>query len=153
MIVRRPAPAQRDARGEITDLLERTPIDAVTLVTQRKGAVRGNHYHLETEQHMLILSGRLRMYTQMPGGPAIETVVAAGDLVTNPPTESHAFLALEDASFVVFTRGPRGGREYETDTFRLETPLCLVTRPPAVARPRPPKLRRSKGGRAKAGDS
>jgi len=33
--------------------------------------------------------------------------------------EAHALQALEDTTMVVMTRGPRGGREYESDTFRL----------------------------------
>ena len=37
--------------------------------------------------------------------------------------EHHAVHALEDSVFMVFTRGPRGGDDYESDTFRLETPL------------------------------
>jgi hypothetical protein len=39
------------------------------------------------------------------------------------PQEGHAFEALEDTTFLVLTRGPRGGENYEDDTFRLETSL------------------------------
>ena len=37
--------------------------------------------------------------------------------------ERHAFQAIEDTTFLVLTRGPRGGENYETDTFRLDIPL------------------------------
>jgi hypothetical protein len=37
----------------------------------------------------------------------------------NPPNERHAWIAIEDSLVVVMTRGPRGGKEYESDTFRL----------------------------------
>jgi hypothetical protein len=37
--------------------------------------------------------------------------------------DAHAIEALEDTTMVVMTRGPRGGREYESDTFRLAEPL------------------------------
>jgi len=30
---------------------------------------------------------------------------------------------LEDSLFLVFTRGPRGGQDYESDTYRLTKPL------------------------------
>jgi hypothetical protein len=46
-----------------------------------------------------------------------------GDLIRTDAGEHHAICALEDALFFVFTRGPRGGENYESDTFRLETPL------------------------------
>ena len=31
--------------------------------------------------------------------------------------------ALKDTKLLVLTKGPRGGKEYESDTFRLENPL------------------------------
>ena len=40
----------KDKRGLITDLLEKKTINAVTLITQKKGTVRGNHYHKKTIQ-------------------------------------------------------------------------------------------------------
>ena len=35
----------KDKRGYIMDLLEKKEINAITLITQKKGQVRGNHYH------------------------------------------------------------------------------------------------------------
>jgi hypothetical protein len=35
--------------------------------------------------------------------------------------------AIEPTTMVVMTRGPRGGREYESDTFRLDEPLIADT--------------------------
>ena len=116
-------PAFSDARGEIIDLIQNESINAVTVVTFRKGAVRGNHYHKHTTQWNYVMRGAIRMVTQMPGGPAREMVMRPGDLVANGPEERHALQGLEDSALMVFTRGPRGGKEYETDTFRLELPL------------------------------
>ena len=39
------------------------------------------------------------------------------------PMEKHALVGLEDSEMLVFTEGPRGGKEYESDTFRLDNPL------------------------------
>ena len=39
--------------------------------------------------------------------------------------EAHAVKALTDSTFLVFTQGPRGGTEYENDTFRLNVPLII----------------------------
>ena len=46
-----------------------------------------------------------------------------GDFFVDEPDERHAFKALEPTEIVVFTKGPRGGKEYETDTYRDEEPL------------------------------
>ena len=46
-----------------------------------------------------------------------------GDLVVASKNESHAFKALKNSEFLVFTQGPRGGKEYENDTFRLKNPI------------------------------
>ena len=34
-----------DARGQIIDILENEPIECVTIISSKKGMVRGNHYH------------------------------------------------------------------------------------------------------------
>ena len=115
-----PAPAFRDHRGVITDILAHTPTDSVTLITSQKGAVRGNHYHKESLQHLYVVSGRIRAYSQMPGQPLEVAELTPGALWAAPPVERHAMEVLEDSVCVVMTRGPRGGRTYESDTFRIE---------------------------------
>jgi oxalate decarboxylase/phosphoglucose isomerase-like protein (cupin superfamily) len=121
--VSRPAVSHRDERGTITDLVTGERFDAITVITSRKGAVRGNHYHQETLQVLYVIRGRIELVTQTPGGPVRSQHAGPGDLVRTPPVERHAIVALEDSEFIVFTRGPRAGREFETDTFRLEEPL------------------------------
>ena len=121
---RRDFTAVTDERGEIIDLLVGESINAVTLVTFKKGAVRGNHVHKETTQWNYVVSGRLRYVSQLPGQKPSEVELGPHDFSVSRPGESHAFTALEEPSeLLVFTRGPRSGKEYETDTFRLTTPL------------------------------
>ena len=119
----RPEIAHRDERGTITDLVTGETFDAVTVITSVKGAVRGNHYHHETLQVLYLLKGKIELVTQMPGEPVRSRVATAGDLVRTPPVERHAIVALEDTEFIVFTRGPRAGAAYESDTYRLDEPL------------------------------
>ncbi len=113
----------KDHRGEISDILEKTEIDSATLITSKKGAVRGNHYHKESAQYAYIISGKMRLLTQMAGEELIETTLESGDLAYTPPQERHAFIALEDSVFLALTKGPRGGRNYEADTYRLTEKL------------------------------
>lgn len=115
--------SQSDERGEIIDLLEHENINAITLVSFKKGALRGNHYHKKTMQWIYIMSGSIKIVSQMPGEKPVESIMKRGDFFVNIPDERHALLALEDSQTIVFTKGPRGGKEYESDTFRLEEPL------------------------------
>jgi len=114
---------KKDERGEITDIMVKENIDYVTLITSVKGSTRGNHYHKLTDQWVYILEGRLKLLTQMPDGPVLVTILEKGDLAKTGFMERHAMIALEHSSFMVFTRGPRGGDDYETDTYRLTEPL------------------------------
>jgi len=116
-------PAHSDPRGEITDLIERENINAVTLISFAKGAVRANHYHKKTYQWNYVISGKIRIAAKKGNGPKKTAVMNKGDLTVTVPNESHALKALTPSVLMVFTKGPRGGKEYETDTFRLTKPL------------------------------
>jgi quercetin dioxygenase-like cupin family protein len=120
MKVTRPMPAFVDARGSITDLVQGEQIEAATLITTKAGAVRGNHWHAETIQWMYIVAGRLRYTAEVPGKRREVRDVTAGDLIVNEPMERHAMRALEDTTFLVLTRGPRSGADFESDTHRLQ---------------------------------
>ena len=112
-----------DGRGQIIDILRNEVVEYATIITSRKGAVRGNQFHKETYQQLNVLDGKQRVVVQMPGEQPHEAVLERGDIVVNVPLERHAFQAMEDTTFLVLTRGPRGGENYETDTFRLDIPL------------------------------
>ena len=123
MIVKHIEKAFEDERGSIADVLEDETIEHVTLITTAKGAVRGNHFHRETYQWLYVLSGALRYVVRAGEGSLESGVVGAGDLLMTGPMEAHALEAVEDTNMIVMTRGPRGGREYESDTFRLDEAL------------------------------
>ncbi len=113
----------RDKRGFIKDLLENKKINAVTLISQKKGKVRGNHYHKKTIQWNYLLSGKIMIYAKKKGQGVKKRILKKGDLVVTVKNESHAIKALQNSEFLVFTQGPRGGKEYETDTYRLKKHL------------------------------
>jgi quercetin dioxygenase-like cupin family protein len=113
----------QDKRGDIIDLLQDEKIDAVTLITFEKNAVRANHFHQATTQWNYVLSGAIKIAGQMPEKEVEEIIMNAGDMVVTIPHERHALKALEKSTLLVLTKGPRGGKEYESDTFRLEKPL------------------------------
>lgn len=121
-VVRR-KPAFTDSRGTITDVLDGVPVECVTLLTTKKGAVRGNHYHKRTTQYAYIVHGRFRLFTQRGTQRVKSRLVKAGELIITPPHEKHAFVALEDSLILACAHGPRSGRSYETDTYRLIAPI------------------------------
>jgi quercetin dioxygenase-like cupin family protein len=109
-----------DDRGVIQDILG--PVDGVTHITTKAGCVRGNHVHARTTQWTWVLSGRLLVVHEKDGfrkrmeaGPGAMIIEAAGI--------PHAWKALEDTEVLVFTKGPRSGGNYESDTVRLAVPL------------------------------
>ena len=123
MIHRHVEPAFQDQRGAIADVLEGEPVEHVTIIDSAPGAVRGNHFHRETNQWVYVLRGALHYVVEGPDGEREQGTVRPGDLLMTGPMEKHAMEALEPSSMVVLTRGPRGGRKYETDTYRLDEPL------------------------------
>ena len=115
--------AHTDARGSITDLISDDEVNAVTLITFAKGAVRANHYHERTIQWNYVLSGEILLVTQMPGAERIEKVLKKGDFAVTRENERHALQGVTEAEVLILTKGPRAGTQYENDTFRLAEPL------------------------------
>lgn len=128
MKVTRPKTAFRDSRGSILDILDDVILNSVTLITNKKGAVRANHFHKKTVQYTFVLSGRVRYVSKGPRGRK-SAVLKAGDLAVSPPNEAHATEALTDATFLALSSGPRHGKNYEADTFRLAVPLLSPKKP------------------------
>ncbi len=124
MKVSRLKAAFKDARGSILDILDDVDLNSVTLITNKKGAVRANHFHKKTVQYTFVLSGRLKYVGKGPGGRKT-AVLKAGDLAVSPPNEAHATEALTAATFIALSYGPRHGKNYEADTFRLAKPLIF----------------------------
>ncbi len=110
----------RDKRGKIIDLLEDENIGAVTIVTFKKGAVRGNHHHKKTTQWNYLISGKIKMISLGPGSRPVEAILKKGDFMVALPNEHHTLMALEESELLVLTKGTRGGKEYESDTYRAK---------------------------------
>ena len=112
-----------DDRGSITDIFYKANLNHGCIITNRPGAVRGNHYHKFTTQYTYILSGTLTYYSKPIGGDEPTDVfnAVAGDMIVSAPLEIHAMRAGSDGcTFIAFAEGPRGGADYESDTYRVE---------------------------------
>ena len=113
----------KDSRGVIKDLIQKKNINAITYLTIKKGKIRGNHLHKKTTQWNFILSGKVQIIAKKKFSPVQKKVFSKYDLIVTVPNEMHALKAISDSEILVFTQGPRGGKEYEKDTFRLSKPL------------------------------
>lgn len=113
-----------DNRGTIADVFYGTSINHVCVIKSNPNAVRGNHYHKKTVQHTLLIKGKMEYAWKKADStdPAQSVVLEIGDLVTSEPNEIHTLKFLdEESECVVFTEGPRGGVDYESDTFRVNS--------------------------------
>jgi len=110
-----------DDRGLIADIFYNNQINHVNIIESNPGAIRGNHFHRLTTQHIFIISGSLEYWYSEEQGRASNFIVAhPGDLVTSGPGEIHAMKVLDDnCVFMSFSEGLRGGKDFELDTFRV----------------------------------
>jgi quercetin dioxygenase-like cupin family protein len=114
--------AHQDKRGIIIDILENEKINAITLITLKKGAIRGNHYHKKTYQWNYIVSGKMQLIT-IKNKKKSKIILNPGDIAMTKPGEPHTLVGISFCKCLVFTKGPRGGKNYEVDTFRLKNSL------------------------------
>lgn len=114
-----------DVRGKIIDIVSNETMNAATLITLSTGAIRANHYHNHTIQWNYIISGRINVIIENNVHERNELILNPGDLLKITEGEKHAFKSLEDSVMLVFSQGPRGGKDYETDTIRLSDPLIV----------------------------
>lgn len=114
----------KDSRGIIADVFYNTNVQHVAIINSEPNVIRGNHYHKETTQSMLMTKGSLEYWYKPFGGnePAQMYLCKVGDLITTEPYEIHALKITDEGNeFVVFSEGKRGGMDYESDTFRVES--------------------------------
>jgi dTDP-4-dehydrorhamnose 3,5-epimerase-like enzyme len=118
-----------DKRGKIIDVFVKSPKEHCLIVTFKKGAVRGNHYHKKSTQFSFLLSGELDFYfakVDKKNGKVKKIKkrkIKKNTFITHWPFEAHAFRSRKDSILVAFSCGIRGGSKYEKDTFRLKTKL------------------------------
>lgn len=115
-----------DERGKIADIFFKKNIDHVAIIHSEPNIMRGNHYHKQSTQHMLITKGSLEYWHKPVGSdePPKMKLMEVGDLVSTPPYELHTLIIRDDGNeFIVFSEGVRGGSDYESDTFRVP---CFV---------------------------
>ena len=123
MIIKKIKTNFQDNRGIITDIIVEERINYVTVITNLKDAVRGNHYHKETIQFLYVLNGSILVASKFEGKKMQKRILREGHLLLNEANEGHAIKSIEDSTLLILTRGLRGGKNYEADTYKLDKPL------------------------------
>jgi len=118
-------PEFADFRGAITRIINepKIRIEAVLLLTLKKGTIRGNHYHKKDSHWVYCLSGKFRYYEKdirKKNSKTFSIILKPGDLVFSKPHVAHAMEALENTIFLAMTTEKRQQKNYENDTVRLD---------------------------------
>ena len=112
----------KDKRGIISDLIEKEKINSITYISFYKNKIRANHYHKKTTQWNYVISGKV-LFVSRINNKIKKIVGKKNDLIKIETREHHAIKSLEYSEILVFTKGPRGGKEFESDTYRLKDNL------------------------------
>lgn len=118
-------PEFKDYRGFITRIVNEPKIDiqAILLITQKRGTVRANHYHKKDSHWVYCLSGKFRYYEKNPKNESSKVqsvIIKSGDMVYSKPGIAHAMKALEDTVFLAITTEKRQQKSYEEDLVRVD---------------------------------
>ena len=79
---------------------------------------------MKTTQWNYVHSGEIEFIVKI-NDSITRGVLQEGELLRIDPNEIHAMKATADSIIYVFTLGPRGGKEYESDTYRIKVGLLL----------------------------
>ncbi len=79
--------------------MEKKNINAITYITQKKGKIRGNHFHEKTIQWNYLLKGRVELTTKKNKQKIKKTLMKEGDLIETSKNEAHATRALKTCNF------------------------------------------------------
>ena len=111
----------KDKRGYILDIIQKKKFDYATLIYSKKGAIRGNHYHKKTVQINFLINGSCHYYYRSLSAKKLKKIkFNKFDYIITNPLEVHSFKFLKNSTMLVFSKGLRGGKNYEKDTYRIK---------------------------------
>ena len=93
----------KDGRGGIFTWVPEKPIKEFNLVQFSKGKIRGNHYHPDFDEYILIVAGAFSVVTIDPiSKEEIAMIASKGVCLFIPKNTPHALVASSDATCVSF---------------------------------------------------
>ena len=114
----------KDKRGYILDISYKEDFNHSALISSNKNSVRANHYHKKTTQITFILNGSCFYFSKkLNQNKTTKVKLKKYDYLITKPNEIHAYKFLEKTEMLVLSKGLRGGKDYEKDTFRVQKKL------------------------------
>ena len=107
-----------DNRGYILDILYNQTFNHATLIHSKKNAIRGNHFHKKTTQFTFVLSGEVNYYYKNNSSKTKSIKLKKNAFLVTRPLEIHAYKFIKNTKLLIISKGLRGGKDYEKDTFR-----------------------------------
>jgi mannose-6-phosphate isomerase-like protein (cupin superfamily) len=96
-----------DGRGGIFTWVPKDAILEFNLIYFHPDKVRGNHYHPEFTEYLLVVEGSGVLVTANPaGGPDLVLHVSKGTCFRTPPGTAHAFHAITHATAISMLTKP-----------------------------------------------
>jgi dTDP-4-dehydrorhamnose 3,5-epimerase-like enzyme len=91
----------KDGRGGIFTWIPREPIKEFNLIQFSKGKIRGNHFHPEFNEYILIVDGTFSVVTEKPiTKEEIVIIASKGMCLYIPSGTPHALVASSEATCV-----------------------------------------------------
>ena len=114
----------KDKRGFILDISYKEGFNHSALIYSKKNSIRANHYHKKTTQITFILNGSCFYFSKNLKQKKTKKIkLKKYDYLITKPNEVHAYKFLEKTEMLVMSKGLRGGKDYEKDTFRVQKKL------------------------------
>ncbi len=89
----------KDERGEIKGLINIDNWEEVNYIKSFKDTVRGNHYHKNTKEAIIILDGEIEANFEKDG-VSDGLILKSGDVIIIEPMTRHTFKMLQDSSWI-----------------------------------------------------
>lgn len=97
----KPYMEKRDERGGVLGLFNQFPLEEVNLISSVKGAIRGNHYHINTREFFYLVSGEIHLSVMTTDQNVVfDDVLTTGSIFIIEPYEVHTVTALSDAQWI-----------------------------------------------------
>jgi len=88
-----------DARGRILGVINQGQWEEINLVETAAGQIRGGHFHRETRELFLIISGKIRVRIGDPAGDSLHDF-GPGAVFVIEPGEPHWFESLTPCTWI-----------------------------------------------------
>jgi quercetin dioxygenase-like cupin family protein len=88
-----------DYRGSILTYIPDTPIVEFNIIDSKKDTIRGNHYHPEYDEYMIIVKG-LATFTEYLDNDSKTIYTTPGTILHIPVNTLHSSKAITDYQFI-----------------------------------------------------